>query len=241
MTLKGKRLMADSEKHFLKSGKSRKSSLAERFDKGGLEDFSAEEVLELILEFSCTDGCKRTARELTEKFGSLGRVLKADPSELRRTGGLDDRSAMLIRLIPEAIGLYNSEKTEKRECLRVKALTKVFSPCFIGAGEEKFMLACFDERLKLMSLSDVSSGTGVSTGAGFRKIINTLVSDNCPLAALAHNHPYSGSKPSDEDICVTRELSRAMNHIGVYLMDHIIIGDDGCYSMRSHGELNIFD
>ncbi|MDE6593686.1 MAG: hypothetical protein K2K57_11580 [Oscillospiraceae bacterium] len=217
------------------------SGLAERFDEGGLEGFSAEEVLEFILEFSYTGDCQRAARGLMDKFGSLGRTLKADPRELRKIGGLDEQTAVLLKLIPEAIGVYSSEKADKRQCLGTNALMKIFYPCFVGAGEEKFMLACFDKRLGLISLNCVSSGSSAFTGAAKREIMAEIISEGCPMAALAHNHPYSGSRPSDEDISITRELNRAMSHVGVYLMDHVIIGEDGCYSMRSHGDIDLFD
>ena len=224
-----------------KGDKKSLSGLAERFDERGLEGFSAEEVLEFILEFSYTGDCQRAAHGLMDKFGSLGRILKADPRELRKIGGLDEQPTVLIKLIPEAIGVYSSEKADKRQCPGVNSLMKIFYPCFVGAGEEKFMLACFDKRLKLISLTCVSSGSSAFTGAAKREIMAEIISEECPMAALAHNHPYSGSKPSDEDISITRELNRAMSHVGVYLMDHIIIGEDGCYSMRSHGDIDIFE
>lgn len=224
-----------------KGDKKSLSGLAERFDERGLEGFSAVEVMEFILEFSYTGDCQRAARGLMDKFGSLGRILKADPRQLRKIGGLDEQTAVLIKLIPEAIGVYSSEKADKRQCPGINALMKIFYPCFVGAGEEKFMLACFDKRLGLMSLKCVSSGSSAFTGAAKREIMAEIISVDCPMAALAHNHPYSSSKPSDEDISITRELSRAMSHVGVYLMDHIVIGEDGCHSMRSCGELGIFD
>lgn len=232
-----------AEKHVKKSKGDKKSlsGLAERFDERGLEGFSAEQVLEFILEFSYTGDCQSAARGLMDKFGSLGRVLKADSTELRKIGGLDEQTTVLLKLIPEAIGVYSSEKAVKIPCPGINALMKIFYPCFVGAGEEKFMLACFDKRLRLMSLKCVSSGSSAFTGAAKREIMAEIISVCCPMAALAHNHPYSGSKPSDEDISVTRELNRAMSHMGVYLMDHIIIGEDGGYSMRSHGDINVFD
>ncbi len=60
---------------------------------------------------------------------------------------------------------------------------------------------------------------------------------------LMHNHPSGDPTPSEADINATREISRAGHHIGIELIDHIIVGQPskrnrkGYISLRTLGHL----
>ena len=43
---------------------------------------------------------------------------------------------------------------------------------------------------------------------------------------LVHNHPSGISNPSKEDISCTIKLIKDAKILGLYILDHIIIGDD---------------
>ncbi|MCM1577825.1 MAG: JAB domain-containing protein [Ruminococcus sp.] len=212
-----------------------------KFDREGIEGLTGEESAEFLLEFTSVKNKKETARRLTEKFGSIEGIFKEDISRLREEGLTDMRSAAFMKLIPEIVTVYGREKNAGRQCLGVKQLMRVFRHCFMGAGEEIMVLACFDSKLKLISLTHISRGELADAELGARQILGTVTAKKCHMAALAHNHPCGRAVPSEEDISSTRILARTMGYMGVYLMDHIIIAEDGFYSMRTGGELDIFD
>jgi DNA repair protein RadC len=43
---------------------------------------------------------------------------------------------------------------------------------------------------------------------------------------LVHNHPGGDSKPSKDDIEVTRRIKEMSEIIGIKLLDHVIIGEN---------------
>ena len=52
---------------------------------------------------------------------------------------------------------------------------------------------------------------------------------------VAHNHPSGDPQPSQEDIRATKQLIEAGNHIGIKVLDHIIIGDGIFVSLKEEG------
>ncbi len=54
---------------------------------------------------------------------------------------------------------------------------------------------------------------------------------------LYHNHPSGDPTPSREDREFTRRLAAACESVGVRLLDHIVVGREGCVSFREAGLL----
>jgi DNA repair protein RadC len=54
---------------------------------------------------------------------------------------------------------------------------------------------------------------------------------------MAHNHPGGDPTPSNADREVTHLLARALDPLGVRLLDHLVIARDGTVSFRSLGLL----
>lgn len=51
---------------------------------------------------------------------------------------------------------------------------------------------------------------------------------------LVHNHPSGNLSPSNDDIVVTKQLIEAGKLIGIELIDHVIVSDDGFESIIPH-------
>lgn len=51
-----------------------------------------------------------------------------------------------------------------------------------------------------------------------------------------HNHPSGNKNPSEPDITLTKRLADAGDILGIKLLDHIIIADDGYCSLREEGK-----
>ena len=53
---------------------------------------------------------------------------------------------------------------------------------------------------------------------------------------VGHNHPSGDTKPSQEDILLTKRLCQAGEILGINVLDHVIIGSEGQYfSFRDSG------
>ena len=56
---------------------------------------------------------------------------------------------------------------------------------------------------------------------------------------IIHNHPSGDSSPSDMDILVTKQIRKALECVGVKLMDHLIAAKHGYYSFHENGMLEV--
>lgn len=231
---------ADDERK--KSAKGHRGRVKERFIQSGLTGFAPHEILELLLFYVIPQkDTKQIAHGLIERFGSVAGVFNADIGELTEVNGITESGAVLFKLIPKLIGVYYSEEQKGISVTSTTQLSELFKPYFVGSGTEKFMLACFDAKLRPICVTEISSGTSAYTSVELRKIMSAAIDSGCAMAALAHNHPLGNPKPSDEDIAVTRRINELLKAVDIRLMDHIIVGGSKCYSMRDGGDIGIFD
>ena len=68
-----------------------------------------------------------------------------------------------------------------------------------------------------------------------REIFRFAIDCNANSIIIAHNHPSGDPQPSSEDIGATKQLIEAENHIGIKVLDHIIIGDGIFVSLKEKG------
>lgn len=217
--------------------------LKDRFLAAGANALAPHEMLELLLFYADPRrDTKPVAYELLNRFGDIAGVFDADIGELMKVKGVTKHTAVLFKLIPAFQPMYydRSGETDRTNNGSAFELDELFKPYFVGESSEKLMLACFDPDLRLIKVTEVSRGNSVYTPVDIRKIVQEVVNDSA-LIALAHNHPGGACRPSDDDISMTRRLVMLLKNINIRLMDHLIVGDKRVYSMRSSGDLNMFD
>jgi RadC-like JAB domain len=104
-------------------------------------------------------------------------------------------------------------------------------------SEDKEHLVCFclDTRYRLKSFSLVSIGSLNETIAECREIFRPAVADAAFAIIVAHNHPSGDPSPSHGDRALTRRIYSAGELLGIKLLDHIIVGDNRCFSFHGEG------
>ncbi len=68
-----------------------------------------------------------------------------------------------------------------------------------------------------------------------REIFRFAIEESANSIVLLHNHPSGDPQPSQEDIRATKQLIEAGNHIGIKVLDHIVIGDGIFVSLKEEG------
>ncbi|MBW2092918.1 MAG: hypothetical protein JRI34_12455, partial [Deltaproteobacteria bacterium] len=81
--------------------------LRNKFRQHGLEKFTDEEIIELLLTFGTPrKDCKQTARELIRKFGSIQAIFDAELSELTTVKDIGPNNPIAIKFIAAVAGTY---------------------------------------------------------------------------------------------------------------------------------------
>lgn len=208
-----------------------------RFLEDGLENFYDHNILELLLFYSIpVKDTNKEAHNLMNRFGSLSEVFDADYEELCRVDGIGERSATLIKLMPELFRRYELDKLNRDE-VRLNSselVAKYVSKYFKGLTEEKLYLLCLDNNCKMLSFDLISEGTINATMLNNRKITECAIRTNAASVILVHNHPSGVTAPSKMDINATIDMADVMESVGIRLNDHIIIGHgDEYFSFRA--------
>lgn len=211
--------------------------LKQRFLETGLTGFDDVNALELLLFFAIPRvDTNPIAHRLLNHFGSISAVLEATPEELRKVQGVGESTAILLRLVPEMCKRYMLSKKKFSAPIRtVEDLYDYVIPLFSFHPDEFLYMISLDAGNKVLHSCEISQGAADMVNVNTRKIISTAIERHATKIVLAHNHPSGVLTPSAADISISRTLVDALRVFGIELMDHVIVGDGECLSMRKHG------
>lgn len=207
-----------------------------RFLREGLDNFADHNALELLLFYAIpvkdTNGL---AHDLINTFGSLSAVFDARIEDLCKVNGVGEKTAILIKMIPQLFRKYETDKLKANNVALNSAelVAKYASKHFKGLTEERLYLMCLDATCNLLDFVQISSGTVKSTPLNVRLIAEKAYETNAASLILVHNHPSGITAPSKKDIDATINIANLTDAIGLHLSDHIIIGKgDDYFSFR---------
>jgi DNA repair protein RadC len=211
--------------------------LRERFLNEGLESFQEHEVLELML-FYCIQrkDTKEIARRLLNRFGSLPRVLEANPEDLRKVEGMGEVSATFLSMLLSVWRYYDVARTKNEKILKtLDACGDYLKERFKGMTKENVYLLCMDAKCKVLGCVWIGEGNVNSASIPVRRIVEIALSMNTSVAVLAHNHPSGVAIPSHEDVATTKRLAVALDSVDIVLADHVVVADNDFISMALSG------
>ena len=219
-----------------------RNRLKARFLSQGLSGFEDHNILELLLFYSIPrSDTNEIAHALLDKFKSLSSVFDAPLEELCKVKGISSHSATLIKLIPQMMAAYHTDKTKNIESINsVKEAGKYFVPRFHGKTNEEVYVLLLDDKNKIIRCEKLFEGVVNSTPISAKKVVAAAVNSNATGVILAHNHPTGIALPSHADVVATEKIFKALELINVRLYDHIVVADGDFVSMADSGHFAIF-
>lgn len=100
---------------------------------------------------------------------------------------------------------------------------------------EHFRVIHLNTKHHVINVETVSIGSLDNCLIHPRECFKNAVRWSSAALILVHNHPSSDSKPSQEDIDITKRLVEAGNLLGIPVLDHIVIGDGVFVSLKEQG------
>lgn len=211
--------------------------LKDQFLTHGMDPIHDVNVLELILFYAIPrQDTNPIAHRLLSAFGSLAAVFDATPEELMERGGLSKNAATLIKLIPAAARRQQLSRSSCHQLLdSTQKCGDYLVPFFFGATQEEVYLLGLDAKCKVLGCVKLSTGSVNSAGLSIRKVVECALNMKASSVVLAHNHTSGIAVPSQEDIRTTKSISHALDLVGVYLADHVVVADEDYVSMAESG------
>ena len=103
--------------------------------------------------------------------------------------------------------------------------------------QEHFVAIYLDGANGISAVHYVTKGILNSSQVHAREVFRGAIMLDCASIILAHNHPSGELSPSESDIQITNQLVKAGRIIGITVLDHIIISQEGHISMKIQGYL----
>lgn len=104
--------------------------------------------------------------------------------------------------------------------------------------EENFGVFFLNTKNGYLNHEIISKGSLNASLVHPREVMKRALIYNANSIILIHNHPSNNLTPSNEDIQITKRLSDCCALFGISLIDHMIVGFDGC-SYTSFKEKNL--
>ena len=224
-------------------GQGHRGRLRDKFLCFGLEKFTDEEVLELLLTLATPRrDCKQQARRLMQALGSLQAVLDADPQELAKVDGIGPKNILGLKLVPAVARRYLKDRLLKGGAFldaaqAVDYLVFTMRPL----KQEIFKVIFLDAERRVRAVEDLFSGTLDESVVYPREVVGRALALGSQSLVCVHNHPTAPPTPSAQDRQFTRQLFHACRGVSLKLVDHLIVSPKGVHSFAQAGEIRALE
>lgn len=103
--------------------------------------------------------------------------------------------------------------------------------------DEHFACLFLDNQHRLIAFEKLFRGTIDGASVYPRVVVRRSLELNAAALILTHNHPSGTANPSQADLNITQKLKSALETIDVRVLDHIVVGVEGCTSLAEQGSL----
>jgi DNA repair protein RadC len=212
----------------------------ERLLRVGPGALSNEELVALLLRTGIPgESALDRARSLLATRGGLVGLAGIAMEELASERGIGPARASAIAAAIELARRLPSETLSGRDLLNDPRLVKDFLRASqADESQERTGALYLNARNRLLKNDpDIYRGTLDRAVVEPREILRRALLGKAAAVILYHNHPSGDPTPSREDREFTRRLATAAEAVGVRLLDHIVVGREGCVSFREAGLL----
>ncbi|MDO5403032.1 MAG: DNA repair protein RadC [Eubacteriales bacterium] len=209
----------------------------EKCSQYGARALTDAELLAVILRTG-TRGC--SAIELSEQVlrsadgnGALNSLADIEYNDLMKLKGIGNVKALQIQCISElSRRIAKQTAYERLDFSNPEAIARYYMEDMRYLDKEHLILSMLDNKCRLIKDTVISIGTVNASLVTPRELFIEALKSQAVSIVILHNHPSGDSSPSRQDIEVTLKIKKAGELIGIYLVDHIIIGDNTYTSLK---------
>jgi len=106
---------------------------------------------------------------------------------------------------------------------------KSIEDMIIDRDREVFIVLHLNARNTVVAIEEVSVGSVDATIVHPREVFKAALLCNASSVILVHNHPSGNTAPSEDDKNLTKKLIDGGEILGIEVLDHVIVGNEGNY------------
>lgn len=209
----------------------------ERLLRHGAESMATAELIAIILGSGMKGrSVLELAQEIVVRFGSMQGLAGASIQELCQIKGLGQAKALQLKAA-FGLGLRLSQHTVSVK-YRIEHPSHAYHLVkeeLEGEKRELFIVILQDIKGYLIGRHIVSIGTLTKALVHPREVFHPAIRHTAASIILVHNHPSGDPTPSEEDKEMTQSLIDVGRTLGIFVHDHLIIGEGSYVSLRQRG------
>lgn len=212
----------------------------EKLELYGEKSLSNAELLAIIIktgtkEYTSVDIARKILK-LNEMYDETSLSFLRDLSieEITKIKGMGRVKAIQLKAICELANRMNKPSNYKKTQIKEpNDIVKILMNEMQYEKREIAKIVLLDNKNNILKIKDIAIGGNNFVNIGMKDILSEAVKINAPKIILVHNHPSGSSRPSLQDIDVTRKLEISANMLGIKLIDHIVIGKGEYTSIKT--------
>ena len=205
----------------------------ERLYQYGPSNLSNEELLSIILKSGNKKySLKEIVLGLLSHIDNIKDLKKENVVSLMQIPGISQIKAIeLVAVLELGKRVYAEISLEEViSCTTPTNIIKYFNYLFQDKKQEEFYVIYLDNSKKFLAKKKLFIGTISSSLVHPREIFKEAYLLSASYLICLHNHPSGNCLPSKEDIDITRKIKEIGVIHSIFLIDHIIIGQNNYYS-----------
>jgi DNA repair protein RadC len=175
------------------------------------------------------------ALELLVRFQDLAGIERAGINELCSVPGIGRAKAAQIKAAIEIGKRYQKPSLSGASLCSSQDVVAYYRPRLRDLKKEVFTCVLLDTKNRVIREDRVSTGSLSASIVHPRETFKAAIRESAAAVIFIHNHPSGDTRPSREDIHLTKRLVQAGELLGIQVLDHIIIGDHLHFSFRESG------
>jgi DNA repair protein RadC len=173
------------------------------------------------------------SREMLTRFDGFHGLMLATYDDLIKIKGIGKAKIAQILAAMEIARRQLRQKLEKTNIIRnPNDLFEYLKASMGNLSREEFWLLHLNRSKHLIAEEVLFKGTVDESAVYAREVVESALRKKASALILAHNHPTGPAQASSEDIELTQALVKACWTVNIPVLDHVIIAQDGCLSMR---------
>lgn len=209
----------------------------EKLEKYGEKMLSNAELLAIIIKTGTKEeNSIDIANRIILMSNSLKGLQNLSLSDLKNIKGIGKVKAIQLKSICELAKRMSRENDIMIQVKYPQDVAKIFYEEFKMEKQEIFKIIILNTKNYITKIIDFAKGKIDSINLNIREILQEVIKQNADRVIIVHNHPSGDATPSRADINFTKNLYKALEVVGIKLIDHIVIGFNKYESIFSRRE-----
>jgi DNA repair protein RadC len=213
----------------------------EKLLKNGAHSLSDSELMAILFRTgSKGESAVDLARKVLAKFGSFRNMSHTDCRDWNEFKGLGKAKIAQIKAALEIANRLNGQESKslRQTFIYSEEIVRQFKSYMLSRKTEQVKVLLCDSKNRLIEAVDIAQGTPTECHPIIREVVSQALQKYASGLVCLHNHPGGDSTPSREDEFFTENLKQASRVMGLRFLDHIIFGEENCYSFDKQAIIN---